>query len=278
MPYVSDGRILINHAYINHYALPSFNVCSLEMARACVQAAELEHAPIMLQTYPGDLKHASASVFAGMIRSLAEEASVPIMLHLDHGEGLTMATSCLRAGYSSVMFDGASYPLEDNIRLTQRIADIAHASDASLEAAAGSFGGGEGDDEDAVLTEVEVAVRVKEEGQADMVACSVGSRHGQSSTLDLGRLEAIAQAIQSPIVLHGGTGIPEADLAKAVTLGVVKVNIGAGLMRALFSAWRTHVETAEDHYAVYNAASTAIVEVAREKIRFTKAAGKAHSF
>lgn len=275
MPYVSDGRSLINRAYAEHYALPSFNVCSLEMARACVQAAELEHAPIMLQTYPGDLKHASAAVFAAMIRALAEEANVPIMLHLDHGEGLAMATCCLRAGYASVMFDGASYPLEDNIRLTQRIAEIAHASKASLEAAAGSFGGGEGDDEDAVLTEVEVAVRIKEEGQADMVACSVGSRHGQSSTLDLQRLEAIAKAMQGPIVLHGGTGIPEADLAEAVTLGVVKVNIGAGLMRALFSAWRAHTETAENHYAVYSAAHAAIVEVAREKIRFTRAAGKA---
>src|ERR1700751_971111 len=121
MAFISDGRILINLAFTQRYSLPSFNVCSLEMARACVMAADEERAPIMLQTGPDDLQQGSPGVMAAMIRALAEEASVPIMLHLDHGDGLKMATRCLRAGYSSVMFDGEALPEDDNIRLTQRV-------------------------------------------------------------------------------------------------------------------------------------------------------------
>lgn len=275
MPYISDGRVQIQHAFEHHYAMPSFNVCSLEMARACVIAAELERAPIMLQTYPGDLKHGSAKVFTRMVRALAEEATVPVLLHLDHGNGLELATQCLRAGYSSVMFDGAAYPLSDNIRLTRRIAEVAHAAGAALEAAAGSFGGGEGDDEDAVLTEPEVAAQMKQETGADMVACSVGSKHGQASQLDLDLLERIAKAVNGPIVLHGGTGIPATDLAEAVKLGVVKVNIGAGLKRALLTAWQTSAQSATTHYDVYNVAHDAVMAVAREKIRIMQASHKA---
>src|ERR1700745_3601974 len=143
MPFISDGRVLIKSAFDRQYVMPSFNVCSLEMARACVMAADQERAPIMLQTGPDDLQQGSPGVMAAMVRALAEETSAPIMLHLDHGTGLTIATRCLRAGYSSVMFDGESLPEDENIRLTQRHADLAHAAGASLEAAAGSFGGGE---------------------------------------------------------------------------------------------------------------------------------------
>lgn len=275
MPYINDGRSLIKDAFERHYAMPSFNICSLEMARACITAAELERAPIMLQTYPGDLKHGSAQVFTAMVKALAEEASVPILLHLDHGDGLERIVQCLRAGYSSVMFDGAAYALEDNLALTKQIAEVVHAAGAALEAAAGSFGAGEGQDEDAVLTEPEVAAHIMHEGQADMVACSVGSKHGQSSQLDLALLESIAKAAQGPLVLHGGTGIPAADLAEAVQLGVVKVNIGAGLMRALFAGWRGSVSPAKTHYEVYDAATAAVLEVAREKIRIMNASGQA---
>lgn len=275
MPYVSDGRILIRRAYEGQYAMPAFNVCSLEMARACVTAAERERAPIILQTYPGDLDHASPAVFAGLVRRLADEASVPIMLHLDHGDSQERIVQCLRAGYSSVMFDGEAHPLEDNIRLTRELARTTSAAGASLEAAAGSFGGGEGSDDDVHLTEPEVAARILREGGADMVACSVGSRHGQSSHLDLDRLRAVAEAIQGPIVIHGGSGIPAADLAEAVRLGVVKVNIGAALFRALLAAWRSTVGPAQTHYEVYAAARDALTTVAREKIRMMHATGKA---
>jgi fructose-bisphosphate aldolase, class II len=275
MAFISDGRILIKLAFAQRYSLPSFNVCSLEMARACLMAADEERAPIMLQTGPDDLQQGSPRVMAAMIRALAEEAGVPIMLHLDHGDGLKMATRCLRAGYSSVMFDGEALSEDDNVRLTQEHAEVAHAAGASLEAAAGSFGGGETASHQIRLTEPDVAARLLREGHADMVACSVGSLHGQSSKLDLNRLKSVSLAARGPIVLHGGTGIPADDIAEARNLGVVKINIGFGLLRSLLRVWRDSAGEVDMHYPVYREAREAIFEIAREKIRIMGASGQA---
>jgi ketose-bisphosphate aldolase len=274
MPYFADGRTLIKDAYQRRYALPAFNVCSLEMARACLLAAEAERAPVILQTYPGDLEHASAATFAAMVRALAEEVSVPVTLHLDHGDGLARVATCLRAGYGSVMLDGEALPLEDNIRLMRRAAELTRAVGVALEAAAGSFGGGEGSGE-LHLTEPAAAARLRHEGGADMVACSVGSKHGQASRLDLERLQAIAEAMQGPMVLHGGSGIAAEDLGAAVALGVVKVNIGAALYRAMLATWRAAVPQAPLHYPVYTAVRKRLIDVVREKFQQTGAAGKA---
>ncbi len=276
MPFIKDGRILIAKAFAEQYAMPSFNVCSLEMAKACIEAAEKEHAPIMIQTGPDDLKHGSPFVMASMIKALAEEADVPIMLHLDHGESETMVAQCIRAGYSSVMFDGEHYALDENVARTKSLAQIVHASGAALEAAAGSFGAGEGSSSDEVhLTDPEVAEALVSDGEADMVACSVGSMHGQSSHIDLKRLRSIAKAINKPIVFHGGTGIPKEDMAKAVKLGVVKLNIGAALIRSSLKAFNTATPKTKMHYEIYKTVHDECVSAARDKIRTAKANGKA---
>jgi fructose-bisphosphate aldolase, class II len=276
MPFIRDGRILIQKAFAEHYALPSFNVCSLEMAKACVEAAEKERAPIMLQTGPDDLKHASPFVMSSMIRALAEEADVPIMLHLDHGDSEERVAKCIRAGYSSVMFDGEHYTLGENVARTKSLAQIVHAAGASLEAAAGSFGAGEGSSSDELhLTDPEVAEALVTDGEADMVACSVGSMHGQSSHIDMKRMKSIAKAINKPIVFHGGTGIPKEDIAKAVKLGLVKLNIGAALIRSSLKAFNTVTPKTKWHYDIYRTVHDECVAAARDKIRTAKANGKA---
>jgi fructose-bisphosphate aldolase, class II len=275
MPYLADVRPLLRDAFERHYAVPSFNVCSLEMARACVMAAEAERAPVMLQTYPGDLEQASPRVMAGMVRALAEEATVPVALHLDHGDSLERAAACIRAGYGSVMYDGEALPLDENVAAIANLVSFAHAAGVVVEAAAGSFGGGEGHDDDVHLTEPAVAERLFSEGGADMVAVSVGSRHGQASHLDLGSLGAIAEATRGMLVIHGGSGVPAEDLAEAVRHGVVKLNIGMAMIRALLATWRAEVAAAPDHYPVYAAARAALVEVARDKLRIAGASGKA---
>jgi len=272
MPLIRDGRVLINRAFEHGYAMPAFNICSLEMARACIDAAESERAPIIIQTYPGDLEHASPFVMANMVRALAEEASVPVMLHLDHGDSLGRTVACMRAGYSSVMFDGEAYPLAENIERTAQVVSFAHAAGVSVEAAAGSFGGGEGSGDDIHLTEPDVAARLMAESGADMVAVSVGSKHGQSSQLDISRLTDIAAAVKKPLVLHGGTGIPADDIAVTLEHGIVKVNIGAGLQRAVLRTWQNEQPS---HYAGYTAAYEALFEVATDKIRIMHANGQA---
>jgi len=271
MPFIRDGRVLIQRAFERGYAMPAFNICSLEMAKACINAAESERAPIIIQTYPGDLEHASPLVMSSMVRALAEEASVPVMLHLDHGDSLERTVACMRAGYSSVMFDGEAYTLDENIERTAQVVSFAHAAHLSVEAAAGSFGGGEGSSADIHLTEPDVAARLMDESGADMVAVSVGSKHGQSSQLDIGRLANIAAAVKKPLVLHGGTGIPADDIAAALEHGIVKVNIGAGLQRAVLRTWKNDQPS---HYAGYAAAYEALFEVARDKIRLMHASGQ----
>ena len=268
MPFIPDGRTLIQRAYERNYAMPAFNVFTFEMARACVEAAEAERAPIILQTYPGDLDQIPARQAYAIVKSLAEEATVPIMLHLDHGESFEMASSCLRAGYSSVMFDGADYSLEENIQRTQELAKFTDAVGASLEVTADSFEDGDG------ITDPEAAARLLHKGNATKVAVAVGSKHGQASHLDIKHLETIAQAVRAPLVLHGGSGIPAEDLAEAVKLGVTKVNIGAALYRPVMRLW-SESPAKEDHYQVLKAIREELFEVARNKISIMKASRQA---
>ena len=259
--YVRDGRKLIAHAFQHGYALPAFNFCSLEMAKGCVEAAEELRAPIILQTYQNDLSFGSPRVMMGMVQALAEDANVPIVLHLDHGKGLETVVDCLRAGYSSVMFDGGEMAFEEVLQTTRAVATIAHAARASLEVSAESFNRGE-----SKTTNPEEALRLKEAG-ADMIACSVGSEHGQESRLDMACLIEIAKAVQGPLVLHGGSGIHPDDLQAAPKLGVVKVNVGSASYQALLSVWRERSTVLPSHRAVYTEARQVVKEKAKKYIQ-----------
>jgi ketose-bisphosphate aldolase len=272
VPFVRDGRALVAHAFDNRYTLPAFNVCTVEMVRACLEAAEEEAAPVILQTYPGDIEQIAPRQMVALVKSYAEDARVPVMLHLDHGQGLEMDLACLRAGYSSVMYDGADQPLDEVVALTRRLAEVAHLQEAAVEVAAESFNAGA-----VQFTRPGDALRLKQEGEADMIAVSVGSEHGQSGALELELLEEIFETVQVPLVLHGGSGITAADYAAARTLGVVKANIGSALYRALRRIWEASADAA-NHREVVVRARAALKEVAREKIRIMGAAGQADGF
>lgn len=256
MPFVQDGRELIALAFREGFALPAFNFCSLEMAKGCVDAATSLKAPIILQTYQADLAFASPKVMVAMVKALAEESGALIMLHLDHGLGLEMTTMCLKAGYSSVMLDGGNLELTELISQTRILAQIAHDTGASLEVSAERFNKGE-----SLPSNPDEALALFEAG-ADMVACSVGSEHGQASRLDLLRLEKIAGLTKAPLVLHGGSGIAETDLKAATKLGVVKVNIGSASYRALLRVWQQRSVVLNNHRAIYTEAREAVSQEA----------------
>lgn len=264
MPFVADGRTLIEKAFAEGLALPAFNVCSAEMIRACLEAAETEGSPVILQTYPTDLEQLPPKETVALVRAFAEDLSVPVMLHLDHGPSLELAYLCLRAGFSSVMFDGAGLPLETVIERAQRLGEVAHAQGAALEVAAESFSGS--DD----LTEPDEALRLRDETHADMIAVAVGSEHGHDAHLDTALLGRLAERLASPLVLHGGSGVTAEDLRVARRCGVVKVNIGSALYRALRRTWEAS-GTAPHHRAVYRATRDAMRAVAQEKIRAMRA-------
>lgn len=236
MTFYPDARPLLQAAYAGGYALPAFNVCSLEMAKGCLEAAETAGHPVILQTYPADIDQASPAVFAQMIRALAGEVSVPVALHLDHGQGAAQVIACLRAGYSSVMFDGQGLAFGDVLEQTRRLSEIAHACGASLEVSAESFGLSGAIDNVLETTDPVQAARLYGAG-ADMVACAVGSEHGHDSQIDLELLRRIAEQVRGPLVLHGGSGIAPGQLARAQVSGVVKVNVGSALYRAVRLGW-----------------------------------------
>ncbi len=271
MPPVSDARVLYARAYEERFAMPAFNVCNLEMAQGALEAAEAERAPIILQTYPGDLDHGGPAL-AALLSSLIEGASVPVILHLDHGQNLQMAVGCLHRGYSSVMFDGAELELAENISRTRRIAEVAHAFSASTEGELGLFGGDHGS---VVYTDPDEARRFVSESGADTLAVSVGSEHHQESRLDLPRLEAIAGRTGHPLVLHGGSGIHPDDVREAVAMGVVKINIGHAISIAVGEGAREALDREMDHYAMLKVMRRKVRERAAEKIGLMGAAGRA---
>lgn len=260
MPFVSDGRGLIRQAYDEGRTLAAFNVCSAEMVRACLEAAESEGVPVILQTYPADLEQLAPKPMTALVKSMAEDAAVPVMLHLDHGPTLALAYRCLRAGFSSVMFDGAGLGLDDVVRTSARLAEVAHAQGAAVEVAADSFSGS------GTLSRPEDARRLREVSGADMIAVAVGSEHGADARLDLGLLAQIAAQVQGPLVLHGGSGVSAADLAAAGRSGVVKVNIGSALYRALRGSWLAS-GAANTHREGYANTRAALFRVARAKLR-----------
>lgn len=260
MPFVPDGRTLIAQAYEQKFMLPAFNVCSAEMVRACVEAAEAEGAPVILQTYPTDLAQVAPRQMAALVKSFAEDASVPVMLHLDHGPTLELAYACLQAGFSSVMFDGAGLELPHVIAKTAQLAEVAHAQEAAVEVAAESFSGSP------VFTNPDEALELKTRSGADMIAVAVGSEHGAAANLELHLLNDIAARVQAPLVLHGGSGVSADDLRAAGRAGVVKVNIGSALYRALRASWASS-GTAKTHRDAYRDTRAALYQVAREKIQ-----------
>jgi len=253
--------------------MPAFNVCNLEMAKAVIEAATLEKAPVIVQTYPGDLEHGGLKTLSGVIKSLAAQTPVPVFLHLDHGPGLEYNLRVVKEGYSSCMFDGYQLSLEDALEETALISRAAHALGAAVEGELGTFGEGQGGE--IHYTDPEQVPLMFEQGQVDMLAVSVGSEHGKSTRLKLDLLGEIAKKANAPLVMHGGSGIHEDDVRAAVKFGVVKINIGAALSRAWIEGTREALAADENHYGILKCSLEKVREVARHRLRLMGAAGQA---
>jgi fructose-bisphosphate aldolase class II len=267
--YVTKPRLFYDYALRNRFAVPSFNVCNLEIARGVVAAAEAERAPVMLQTYFGDLYHGGADVLPQLLRILAERSTVPVLVHQDHPDCDQMILQNLRRGYYSVMYDGGHLPLKQNVKGAAYIAGVAHAVGAAVEAELGQFGGEHQGGRVEKTSPGEAKTMVEESG-IDTLAVSVGSVHGLSSRLDLGLLEEIAQLTPAPLVLHGGSGIHPDDLWEAIQMNVVKVNIGADIVRAWMKGISEGIsmECGEKppHEVMLGHATGRVTEIARKKL------------
>ncbi|MBQ3253731.1 MAG: class II fructose-1,6-bisphosphate aldolase [Acholeplasmatales bacterium] len=252
MPLV-NAKEMMQKALEGHYAVGAFNINNLEWTKAILLTAQELNAPVMLGVSEGANKYMTGfKVVAAMVKAMIEtlNITVPVALHLDHGtyEG---AKAALAAGYSSVMFDGSHYPFEENVQKTKEIVELAHSMGATVEAEVGSIGG----EEDGVTGKGEVADPKECASIAalgiDMLAAGIGNIHGKYPAnwqgLDFEALAAIKEECKDmPLVLHGGTGIPEDMIKKAISLGVCKINVNTECQLYFAEATRKYIEAGKD--------------------------------
>ena len=226
-----------------HYAVGSFNVANLEMMETVIRVAAQCQSPVIVSTSSAEARYLGPRVASSMAKALADKYNTPITLHLDHGDSFEMAMQCIRAGYTSVMFDGSHHPLEENIRITKAVVQAAHAVGVSVEGEVGRIQGVEDDltvsEHEASLSDVGEATRFARETGVDALAVAIGNAHGfykQEPRLDFERLRAIRESAGIPIVLHGGTGIPADQIKKAIGLGIAKINVASKIRRAYMSS------------------------------------------
>ncbi|GGA46042.1 putative fructose-bisphosphate aldolase [Kroppenstedtia guangzhouensis] len=214
------------------FAVGQFNMNNLEFVQGIAAAAKEEKSPFIFGVSEGAMRYMGLEYVVAMANIAAEEAGVPVALHLDHGSSFEVAMKCIQAGFSSVMFDGSHHPFEENIRLTKEIVKAAHAVGVSVEGELGTIGGVEDDvqvdEAEAALAKPEEAIRFWEETGVDAMAIAVGTAHGMykgEPKIRFDIIEKVADNIDAPIVLHGGSGVPDQAIQDSIRLGVGKINV-----------------------------------------------------
>lgn len=244
------------------YAVGAFNVSDMEMAMGAIQAAEELHAPLILQVAEGRLRYSPLDLIGPVMIAAAKKCKMPTAVHLDHGNETETIRLALELGFTSVMFDGSKYPLEENIERTREVVKLAKRYGADVEAEIGRVGGAEGDYKsvDVLVTSVEEAARFAKETEVDALAVAIGTAHGnykEQPVLRIDRLKEIAAAVRTPLVLHGGTGLTEEDFRACIENGIQKINIATASYDA--SADQIRKVAAENSKARYFEFSEAIV-------------------
>ncbi len=240
--YTTSKEMLLK-AQQGGYAVGAFNAENMEMIRAIIAAAEELKAPVMIQTTPGTVRYASLETYAAIVKAEAEKVSVPVCLHLDHGESYDMAVKAIQVGYSSVMIDGSKLPLEENIALSKRVADVGRACGVPVEAELGRVGGKEDDTEskDSAYTDPAEAKRFVEETGVDSLAIGIGTAHGVykvKPVLNTPRISEVKEVVDVPLVLHGSSGLSDEDVRDCVKRGMCKVNFATELRQEYLKATR----------------------------------------
>lgn len=285
---VSAKDILVK-ARAQHYAVGAFNLNNLEWAKSVLEICEETKSPVIVAVSEGAGKYMGGfKTVAAMVKSLDESLgiTVPVALHLDHGS-YDGCNKCIEAGFTSIMFDGSSLPIDENVAKTKELVEKAHSLGMSIEAEVGGIGG----EEDGVASMGELAD--PDECKAicdlgiDMLACGIGNIHGKYPAdwkgLSFETLDAIQSKIGDlPIVLHGGSGIPDDMVKKAISLGVAKINVNTELQLAFADATRKYIEAGKDKEGkgydprkLLAPGAAAIKEATKEKMGLFGSIGKA---
>ena len=282
MPLVTSKEMLLD-AQKRGYAVGAFNCENMEMVKAIIAAAENLRAPLMLQTTPSTIRYGKLDTIAAMVSAEAKRASVPVCLHLDHGDSFDLAVQAIDAGYTSVMIDGSKLPFEENIAVTAKVADVARAAGIPVEAELGKVGGKEDDleAEADTNTDPQQAKEFAERTGVTSLAVAIGTAHGfyvGTPVLDKERLSAIRKLVDIPLVLHGASGLSDEDVRDCVSRGICKVNFATELRKAFTDACRklaAEDPKAYDPKAFGKAGMAAVTELVMNRMKVCGCDGKA---
>ncbi|TMV47773.1 class II fructose-1,6-bisphosphate aldolase [Paenibacillus mesophilus] len=287
MPLVSSTPML-QAARAGGYCIGAFNVHTLEMLQAVVEAAVETDSPLIIQSTVGTVKHLGPEYIAAAATVASNMNRIPIALHLDHCTEFDLIVRCIRAGYTSVMIDASHSPFEENVRQTLRVVEVAKPAGVNIEAELGKVGGVEDEivvaDNEALMADPDECAKFVELTGVPTLAPAIGTAHGiykGEPKIDFDRIGKIASLVDVPLVLHGGSGIPEEQVRRAVSLGMAKMNVATELrivfsdaIKAIFA--KNPEENDPRKYMV--PAKQALKEAAIEKMRLCGSFGKAKDF
>lgn len=275
-----NSKEILEKAKQGNYAVPHFNINNLEWTRYILEEMQELNSDVILGVSEGAIKYmGGVNVVANLVKSLIKDLNIQIdvVLHLDHGSSFEICQKCIDAGFTSVMIDASHYPLLENINITKRVVEYAHSKNVTVEAEIGQIGGSEDDMEGKNYNaKLEDVITLVNSTHIDSIAPALGSVHGLykgKPKLDFITMKKISENVSIPLVLHGGTGIPDNLIQEAIRNGINKININTELQIAWASEVRKFLkenETAYDPRKVITSGEKAIKKVVKEKTKLFK--------
>lgn len=280
------GKSILDVANANGFAIPAFNISDWAMFNGIMDISEELQAPVIIAIHPDEVSHITTDLIPAM-HARAHRSSVPVAIHWDHGGTYEQIITAIRAGFTSVMIDASLQPFDENVALTRKVVEAAHAVGIQVEGELGTIGAndsyGESGAEEIIYTNPEDAVRFVEQTGVDSLAIAIGTSHGlypadRNPELRHDLLQEIKAAVGIPLVLHGGSGNPDSELSRAVELGINKINISSDIKVSYHNRMREVLGTDErlrEPNAIQPEPIAAMKVTAAEKIALFGAAGKA---
>lgn len=281
-----NGSDLLAVANEHNFAVPAFNISDYAMLRGILEISEVKNAPLIIAIHPNELAHTGVEMLASMVE-LSHRTSIPVAIHLDHGASYEQVLTSIQSGFTSAMIDGSMLPFADNVALTKRVVHSAHAVGLSVEGELGTIGITDNEAEDGsasiIYTDPGDAVRFISETGVDSLAIAIGTCHGiypegVTPRINLDLLVEIKGAVAIPLVLHGGSNNPDAEIAEAVKLGINKINISSDIKVAYHDKMREVLMAdsgLREPLSIQPPCVQAMQAVAAAKIDLFDAAGKA---
>ncbi len=280
------GKSILDVANAHSFAIPAFNISDWAMFTGIMDISEEKNAPVIIAIHPDEVSHITTDLIPAM-HARAHRSSVPVAIHWDHGGTYDQIITAIKAGFTSVMIDASLEPFEQNVALTRKVVEAAHAVGVQVEGELGTIGAndsyGESGAAEIIYTNVDDAARFVEQTGVDSLAIAIGTSHGlypaeKNPELRHDLLEQIKAAVGIPLVLHGGSSNPDAELARAVSLGINKINISSDIKVAYHDRMREVLGTdrrLREPNAIQPECIAAMKVTAAEKIDLFGAAGKA---